>query len=89
MTLNGRERIAVIGLISVKLIKQVPDERVPLWMRSPESAAWHKVSYDSPYMLVFSPTAPPADHGESPALSDRREHETILGSASSKAVCGE
>ena len=89
MSLNRRKCVAVIGLVSVKLIKQVPDTGVPLWTRSPESAAWHKVSYDGPYMLVFSPTTPPADHGESPALSDWREHETVLGSASSKAVGGE
>ena len=50
---------------------------------------WHKVLYDGPYMLVFSPTTPPVDHGESPALSDWREHEMVLGSTSSKAVGGE
>jgi hypothetical protein len=37
-------------------------------------------------LLVFGPTAPPTDHGQGPALADWCEHESILRSASSKAM---
>ena len=43
MTLNGREGITVIGLVGVKLIEQVLNEGVPLWMRSSESATSYGV----------------------------------------------